>query len=166
MSHSTGLPTVLWANSDRLIAAADMMSSVILLDASYVSHGEIQTGLSLDGKSWAPDLAEKMRSDFANLTSDRRVALALVDDELVGVAVALFQQDERARYVVLEDVAVAPKARSYGVGSRLIDFIETEARELGFQWAFLESGLANEGAHALFERKDYRPISKVFCKSL
>jgi GNAT superfamily N-acetyltransferase len=166
MNQNAGSPRVQWATEDRLMEAADLMSAAIGLDPRYISHGEIQTGLSLDGRTWAPDFVDKMREDFSDLGPDRRLAVALVDDELVGAGVALFKQDDRARYVVLEDIAVSLTARSGGIGGELIDFIETEARRLGFQWAFLESGLDNHRAHALFERNDYRPVSTVFCKPL
>lgn len=166
MTASGVSPTYLWATREQLPQAADFISAIIALDDRYISHGEIQTGLSLDGRTWAPDLIEKMREDFADLGPDRRVAVAWVGDDMVGVGVALFHQDDRARYVVIEDIAVSPAARSGGVGNGLMDFMESEARRNGFPWAFLESGLDNERAHALFERRDYRPLSKVFCKSL
>lgn len=42
--------------------------------------------------------------------------LAHVGGRLAGVAVILRHADDRARYVGVEDVAVAPEARAAGVG--------------------------------------------------
>jgi GNAT superfamily N-acetyltransferase len=167
MTDAAAPPTIRWATEEgERAAAADFMSAVIALDARYISHGEIQTGLSLDGRSWAADLSAKMRDDFADPGPDRRIAIAATGGAIVGVGVALFHADERARYMILEDIAVAPDVRSGGIGGRMIDFMEAEARARGMEWAFLESGLHNHKAHALFERRAYAPVSKVFCKKL
>lgn len=167
MNHAAVVsPTVRRAHLDELPETADFMAQVIRQDTRYISHGEIQTGLSIDGRTWADDLQTKMREDFADLGPGRRVYVAHVDDVLVGVGVAVETQDDRARYIVVEDIAVSVGVRSAGVGRRMMDFIEAEARENGCQWAFLESGVNNRGAHAFFERRDYQPLSKVFCKRL
>lgn len=166
MTQADGAPKLRWATTSELPEAADFMAAVLALDDRYISHGEIQTGLSLDGRTWAVDLRTRMREDFADLGPDRRVVVAHIDGALVGVAVVLQPRDARARYLVTEDVAVSPEARSGGIGGRIMDFIEADARARGCEWAFLESGLDNDGAHAFFERRRYRPLSKVFGKRL
>jgi len=166
MTSPAGAPIISWAGEAQLPEAADFITGAIRPDDRYISHGEIQTGLSLDGATWAADLAEKMRKDFADLGTERRVVLAHIDGALVGVGVVFEHRDDRARYVITEDIAVAPSARSAGVGGHMMDFIEADARARGIDWAFLESGLDNEGAHAFFERRSYRPLSKVFGKRL
>lgn len=155
-----------WADTADLPEAADFMSEIIGLDDRYISHGEIQTGLSRDGQAWVTDLKAKIAEDFTDLGTSRRVVIARQDGELVGAGVVLEQADDRARYIVTEDIAVSPTARSGGIGRRMMDFIEADARARGIDWAFLESGLDNEGAHAFFERRDYHPLSKVFGKRL
>ena len=155
-----------WAAPDQLEAAARFLAAAVRADDRYVSHGEVQTGLSPDGERWAPDLEALMVEDFKDLGPDRAVLLAHVDGRLAGVAVILRHADDRARYVVVEDVAVAPEARAAGVGGRMMDAIEADARASGADWAFLESGLDNDDAHRFFERRAYRPLSKVFAKRL
>jgi ribosomal protein S18 acetylase RimI-like enzyme len=166
MNASTPSATLRWASPDDLPDAADFMARTISLDVRYISHGEIQGGLSRDGLAWVDDLPTRMREDFANPGPHRRVLLAFLDDALVGASVVLEHQDDRVHYMVTEDVAVAPEARSAGIGGKMMDVIEADARAKGCQWAFLESGLDNEAAHAFFQRRGYRPLSKVFAKPL
>ena len=166
MTSPAGPPIISWAGEAALPEAADFITRSIRPDGRYISHGEIQTGLSQDGETWVDDLPEKMREDFADLGAGRRVVLAHIDGELVGVGVVFEHRDDRAHYLITEDIAVAPSARSAGVGGHMMDFIEADARARGVAWAFLESGLNNDGAHAFFERRSYRPLSKVFGKRL
>ena len=158
--------SIRWANpADRATAAA-FITAAIHPDPGYISHGEIQTGLSMNGEDWAPDLAEKMRADFAEPGPDRSIVLAFEGDALICVGVVLKCFNERASYVVIEDIAVSPTARSGGIGRRVMSFVEDHARAWGADWAFMESGIRNDRAHAFFERLDYQPISKVFAKAL
>lgn len=161
------LAPVEWADDADLPAIADFISDVIRRDARYISHGEIQTGLSPDGATWATNLHALMREDFTGLGPERRVVVARdADGALAGAAVVLTVDDDRAHFVVIEDIAVAPDSRSLGLGRALVAFIEASARKEGAAWAFLESGLDNERAHDFFERQAYRPLSKVFGKRL
>ena len=72
-------------------------------------------------------------------------------------------QDERRRRAIHAPDQPGGPSRSM---TATIRFIEAEAKTAGARWAFLESGLDNEGAHAFFEREAYRPLSKVFGKRL
>lgn len=166
MTDKTLPISIRWAAPEDRKAAAAFITAAIQPDPGYISHGEIQTGLSLDGRNWAPDLAEKMEIDFAEPGPDRRIVLGFESDALVCVGVVLKCFDERAKYVVVEDIAVSPAARSGGVGRRVMAFVEDHARTWGADWAFMESGIRNDRAHAFFERLDYQPISKVFAKAL
>lgn len=155
-----------WATPEEWEAAARFFAAEIARDDSYVSHGEVQTGLSEDGRHWVADLEARMVEDFLDPGPDRSVALALRDGRMVGALVALFTRTERVAYLTIEDLVVAPEARSAGVGAALVAFAEEEARARGLTWAFLESGLDNHGAHQFFERKGFRAMSKVFSKPL
>ena len=46
------------ANKAEWAEAAQFFARVIAAGTSYISHGEMQTGLSLDGKTWAPGLEQ------------------------------------------------------------------------------------------------------------
>lgn len=136
-------------------------------DTSYISHGEIQAGLSLDGDRWAPDLEALLVEDLAGLAEKR--GLAVMRDKagsIVAAAIVLWVDGKRVRYGVIEDIAVAVHARSHGLGRGMAAFIEGEAKARGTEWLFLESGLNNKRSHAFFEGEGFAPISKVFAKRL
>ncbi len=145
---------------------ADFFADQIVGDASYISHGEIQTGLTDDGKTWRSDFRERLRADLAESGDERGVLIVRGDDGLAGAAIVLWVYTSRLRFAVIEDMTVDLRHRSGGIGARLVEAIETEARLRGMAWAFLESGLHNERAHAFFDRNGFAALSKVFGKRL
>jgi GNAT superfamily N-acetyltransferase len=149
------------------IVAADLAGRIIGSQPSYISHGEIQTGLSPDGKSWAPDLTDLYRADLLDLGEERDLAVARDGDgALIGFAIVAWEESSRRKFAVLEDMVVDPALRSHGVGSKLLALVEEAVRGRGIEWLFLESGLGNHGAHRFFEREGFETVSHVFSKRL
>lgn len=146
---------------------AAFAAAVIGADTRYISHGEIQTGLSEDLTHWAPDLAARFAEDFAAIDEERDVLVARGPDQrIVGVAVIAWEETSRRRFAVLEDMATHPDHRSTGIGARLLAAVEARAAERGVSWLFLESGVRNERAHGFFERAGFTMTSHVFAKRL
>ena len=153
-----------WNDLADRSAAADFAGRVIGADPAYISHGEIQTGLSPDGASWAPGLGGLYAEDFAD-PGDRDLLVARDPEGRVrALLIVAWEETPRRKFAVIEDMAVDPAIRSSGVGAKLIELAEARIRERGVEWIFLESGLHNEGAHRFFERHGFRPQSKVFVK--
>lgn len=150
---------------DAALAAA-FAADVVARDPAYISHGEIQTGLSPDGKTWARDLASLYAADFANLEDRDLLVGRAGDGEIVAIAVVAWPQSDRTRYAVLEDLAVDPKIRSGGIGTRVVEAVMARAEARGAQWVFLESGVRNGRAHSFFERQGFLEISHVFGRRL
>lgn len=148
--------------------AARFFARVIAADPSYISHGEIQTALSLDGVTWAPDLEARFLADLRDIDDAHELALARdAGGQIVGAAIAVWSLEQpEAPFVTLADVAVDETARGSGVGRALVAFILAEAEKRGAKWAFLESGKHNHQAHTFFERAGFAPISTVFVKRL
>lgn len=147
--------------------AAAFAGRVIGSDIRYISHGEIQTGLSVDAAHWAPDLARLYAEDFADLGDGRDLLVARDGDgRLLGIAVVAWEETPRRRFAVLEDMAVDPDQRSHGLGAGMLEQVEMKVRARGISWLFLESGLNNHGAHRFFERHGFDMISHVFAKAL
>ncbi len=147
--------------------AAAFASSIIGQHAPYISHGEIQTGLSDDGKSWSPRLAEFYLADFLDLGDDRDLLIAsAADGNIHGIAIVAWEETSRRKFAVIEDMAVDPAMRSTGIGTILMDEIDARVRERSVDWIFLESGRENLRAHAFFERHGFDEISHVFAKRL
>lgn len=148
-------------------AAAAFAGAVIGGDTAYISHGEIQTGLSLDATHWAPDLATLYAADFVDLGEDRDLLVARDGGgAIVGIAVVAWEETPRRKFAVLEDMAIDPARRSLGIGKRLLDAVAERVRGRGIEWLFLESGLRNVRAHAFFERNGFEEISHVFARRL
>jgi GNAT superfamily N-acetyltransferase len=148
--------------------AARFFARVISLDPAYISHGEIQTGLSLDGKTWIPDLEARFLAEATSDQSGRSLAVAR-DAKVAIVAAAAVSWDfeaEDAPFAVLQDLAVEPSLRSRGLGADMVEFVEREARARNARWLFLESGKKNHRAHTFFERAGFDEISHVFAKRL
>lgn len=155
-----------WNAPEDAAPAAAFAARVISASTDYISHGEIQTGLSPDGRSWSPDLAALYASDFADL-SDRDLLVArTADDAIAAVAILAWEETPRRKFAVIEDMAVEPTIRSGGVGAQVIEALTARVRERGVEWVFLESGLRNEKAHAFFKRHGFDEISHVFARRL
>lgn len=151
-----------WADAARFFAR------VISADPGYISHGEIQTGLSTDGKTWSPDLEARFLAEARSDQSGRSLAVARdANNAIVAAAAVSWNFDtEAARFATLQDLAVEPSLRSQGLGARMVEFVEHEARARRAAWLFLESGKDNRRAHEFFGRAGFREVSHVFAKRL
>lgn len=160
--------TIHWERSQASCTeAARFFAKTISLDPAYISHGEIQTGLSVDGKTWISDLEARFLDDLSELDEDR--SLAILRDSrgtMLAAAIVLFVHNNKASFAVLEDLTVDPSVRSKGIGTKMIEFVDAEARGRDCRWVFLESGKKNHGAHRFFEAHGYAPLSTVFGKQL
>jgi GNAT superfamily N-acetyltransferase len=160
--------TPIWTRDPALLArVAHFFAAEIGRQDSYISHGEIQGGLSRDGRTWAPNLQTLFTEDLASLEGDQYVAVIIdAAGEILAAAILEIEESPRLRFGVLADVAVSATARSQGLGAVMLRFVEDEARRQGCRWMFLESGKSNTRAHAFFEGHGYGEISHVFGKRL
>ena len=149
-----------WADAARFFAR------VIAPDPAYISHGEIQGALSLDGKTWEPDLERRFLEELGEYDDTRGIAIMRdANGAIVSAANVTWSFEvAEAPFATLQDLAVEPALRSVGLGRRLVAFVEKEARRRGAKWMFLESGKNNHRAHAFFERHGFGEISHVFMK--
>ncbi|MBS0384404.1 MAG: GNAT family N-acetyltransferase [Proteobacteria bacterium] len=152
----------------ELEQTAKFFARVISNDPSYISHGEIQTALSLDGMTWRSDLEMRFIESMRNIDSARGVVLARNEaHELVGASIVHWSQESaEAPFATIEDLAVEPANRKSGVGASLVRAIVLEARAKGMRWLMLESGKRNHAAHAFFEGQSFELISHVFARKL
>lgn len=152
---------------DAAREAAAFAGRVIGADTRYISHGEIQTGLSPDGHRWAENLGALYAEDFADLGDERDLLIGRDGDgAIVAIAIIAWEETSRRRFAVLEDMAVEPALRSRGIGEQVLRAVDARVAERGIDWLFLESGLDNAGAHGFFERHGFRMLSHVFGKRL
>jgi GNAT superfamily N-acetyltransferase len=148
--------------------AAAFFARIISLDPAYISHGEIQTALSRDGKTWIADLEARFLAEAAGDQIGRSLAVARdANGVIVGAAAVSWNfETEDALFATLQDLAVEPLLRSKGLGTQMVEFVEREVRARKARWLFLESGKNNHRAHAFFERTGFEEVSHVFAKRL
>lgn len=90
------------------------------------------------------------------------------DNNLMGVAgfmpmTTLYY----GRFIWICDLVTDQSARSKGYGSQLLRYIETYAKENGYEKVALSSGLQRHDAHRFYENKgSYDRVSYVFKKDL
>ena len=156
-----------WDRGESADEAARFAAPIIGAQPSYISHGEIQCGLtSAGGSAWIDNLEERYAHDFASPGAREMLIARNSSGEIAGIAILHPELEGTTRYGTLEDMTVAPKLRSAGLGNALIERVVARARELDCEWVFLESGLGNERAHHFFERAGFNMISHTFAKRL
>lgn len=162
---ATAEPMFVWLEDRESWAeVAAFFARVIALDPTYISHGEIQAGLSSDGANWVSNLEERFLAELVEFDGTRSIVIARdPEGELLAAANVTWSFDSSdAPFATLEDMVVDPRVRSRGLGRRLYAAVENEARQRGVAWIFLESGTNNTRAHAFFERLGMVEVSRVF----
>jgi ribosomal protein S18 acetylase RimI-like enzyme len=101
----------------RLARAADVATVAAIVKDAYSMY------LARNGKIPGP-----MRDDYAALVDAKRVHVLEDAGEIVGLVVLIPEQ----RAMLLDNVAVSPRAQGRGFGVRLIAFAEESARAAGF----------------------------------
>jgi len=81
------------------------------------------------------------------------VASLLRSDKVVG--------DFSGRNCYLSNLAVYPEYRGLGIGTRLMDALEEEAKSIGKKELVLHADINNKGAIKLYERLGYRIDRKI-----
>lgn len=88
-----------------------------------------------------------------------RVFLAHEDDQPLGVAICLvgFSSFRGKPLLNIHDIAVSPEARGKGIGRKLLEAVEADARALGCCKVTLEVRSDNERAMGLYRSVGFRP---------
>ncbi len=143
------------------------------VDVDYISHQEIQCGRALSVAQWAPDLREMLISEVQEIWNfggdtdcKKGMVEARIGTTLVGMAIVTWHPNARTPYAWGEDMVVCRDEREKGAGRQMMKWIEAELLKKGIRQLFLESGQANQKAHAVFERSGFSTCSVVMMKSL
>lgn len=161
--------TFVWTRDSELWKeAAAFFARVISLNPAYISHSELQMGLSLDGVNWVNDVEERFLAEISESDDARDVIIVRSDKgAIIGAANVTWTNEEgEVSFAIIQDMAVEPEFRSHGLGERMCAAIEEEALRRRVNWIFLESGKNNGRAHHFFERQGFSEISHVFAKKL
>lgn len=125
-------------------------------------HGDCTPGVPVRGdkQSWA-----MRRGDYEGWLAQPGAFLLLAceGDRPVGYALVRIQEAgptwlEPARYAIVQDIAVASRARRGGVGRALLDRVHSES---GCDVVELVVLGANEAAKAFYERLGFEPFAET-----
>lgn len=120
---------------------------------------DLDRAAALHGAAFAP-LGERAwtRQDVAELMASPGVAGILLSsgDNEIGFALCRVAADEAE----LLTIAVAASYRRCGAGRALLDAVIERARAAGAATLFLEVGVDNPGACALYGQKDFQIVGR------
>ena len=101
--------------------------------------------------AWSEDL---FLSELTEVSISRDVVVAELNERIVGYASLRFVGKQGD----VNTVAVAADAQGKGIGTQLMDWLETKARERGVRELFLEVRSDNDPANAMYKNREYERI--------
>jgi GNAT superfamily N-acetyltransferase len=100
--------------------------------------------------------ATHFRLDPSEVTAGRGVFLIVYDnEEPVGCGALRLLDPTTAE---LKRMYISPDRRGNGLGRRLVEALESEARDLGVNRLVLETGIRQTATFALYRSSGFRPI--------
>jgi ribosomal protein S18 acetylase RimI-like enzyme len=128
----------------RLAGPGDEATVTRLLSEAFEPFRELYTpGGFADTTASADVVRERLAT--------AKVWLAFDGEEAVGTVAAL-PEPER---IYIRSMAVTPRAQGRGVGQRLLDELEADARERGFKCLYLYTTNVLPGAQPLYEKNGF-----------
>lgn len=120
-------------------------------------RADLDALVALEHAAFVTDRAERLaiRHAIDSPTMSVIVALAVEDGEEVLVAAAVLERRRSSRIARLSSIAVAPARGGLGIGGRLLDAAEAEARAHGCDRLRLEVRADNGAGIRLYERRGY-----------
>ena len=97
-----------------------------------------------------------MLDDYAQVVRDHRVYVIDDGGEVVGVLVLMDKEDS----LLLDNVAVSPARQGEGIGRRLIEHAESEARRLGHRHLDLYTHERMTENIAMYSRIGYEEVER------
>jgi GNAT superfamily N-acetyltransferase len=103
-----------------------------------------------------PHLPADYAAKMARVLADARMALAVKDDAVLGLAVYRWHENtfDGLKFYI-DDLVTDEARRSQGVGHALIAHLEQVARKLGANGLVLDSGAQRTQAHKFYFREGF-----------
>ena len=151
-------------NTEDKKTLVSMFMNMLTSQHSYISHGEIQMGLSYDGKTIEPDAEDKWERYLERHYSNDKSYIYVLEHEstLVGFAIFGIEDDYDKEYGVIYDILVAEEHRGLGASSILFQHAIDKLKHEGVKDCYLESGVDNHRAHSFFEKKGFKHVSNIY----
>lgn len=129
------------------------------IERFYPVMKELRTELSLE---------EYLKSYEAAHAADGYEIVALEDDGgiLAVMGYRVLHDFVHGKHLYIDDLVSSEKARSQGLGSRLLKYAEDLARELGCRGLRLCTGIENERGKSFYEREGWKARALAYKKRL
>jgi GNAT superfamily N-acetyltransferase len=127
----------------RALPGDEHVIAALILEA----FSPFRDGYTLDGFEYTTPPAEQIRTRF----EEGPMWIASIDGEPVGTVSGL---PEEERFYI-RSMAIKPKAQRGGVGQRLLETLETFARDAGFKKLYLYTTFVLPGAKRLYEKNGF-----------
>lgn len=157
-------------NKDEVLQAITLFIENTSPD--YISHGEVQSGRAAGFSQWSPDLAAVLHREFsmcfeqAGDEGSYKLAIGYIDNKPAGILFIQLVQSAPQPYVILQDMVITRELRNKHLGMKMLTWLESNLKETGIKFVFLESGINNHGAHAFFEANGFSVSSKIMVKEI
>lgn len=162
-----GLEAEGWEVFDRTLVLARSVREPIAMAGAPTAAVVLSDGPSqawVDGAAEAYALEHWQRDVLMEIVSAIRVdaafATVILDREPIGYGLAVAERG----YVGLYDLAIHPKARSRGLGRRMITSLLHWGRSKGADTAYLQVRDLNERARALYTSLGFQEVYSYHCR--
>ena len=120
-------------------------------------------------KELRPHLAEESFLSLIKKMMTEGYELAFIEENNRAVAAVGFRYLQllyNGTQYYIDDLTTLPESRGRGYAGSLLDFVETLAREKGFNTVTLDSGHQRFDAHRLYLNKGFKIVAHHFSKTL
>lgn len=147
-----------------MIAERDDTHAPPVLHIREASPDDLDALVALERAAFASDRAERRAIRHAIRSATMSLLVAVVEDAAEGpalVGAATLERRRGSRSARLSSIAVSPARSGLGLGGRLLDAAEDEARAHGFARLRLEVRRDNANGIRFYERRGYRRFAVV-----
>ena len=128
----------------------------VFVDGEKIAGGEWLARTEGVHRQLRPHLPADYAAKMARVLKDARMALAVEDDIVLGLAVYRWHENtyDGLKFYV-DDLVTDDAHRSEGVGRALVAHLEAFARKLGASGLVLDSGTQRTQAHKFYFREGF-----------
>jgi len=123
----------------------DVEAITALTDAAYTKY------IPLIGRKPQP-----MTADYAKMVVENSIWLLIVEDQLAGVLVLVYEPEN----ILIYSVAINPEYQKQGLGRRLLDWAEQQAVQAGYKSIRLYTNERFEANIVMYKHLGYQETSR------
>ena len=125
--------------------------SLMIADIEMIV-GMMQEFYAIDNYPINSDVSKALFQEFISNENLGKSWLILSDNEIVGYVILtfVFSFEYQGRIAFLDELYVTEKARGKGIGSKALEFIQSESDKLSLKLIYLEVEPHNEKAQKLY----------------